>query len=65
MTSTSQFANTFSILASKLRTMKNLSTVSWDLTIFSLDSIRVTISKECEVSESGILVIVRSLWCFE
>ena len=65
MTSISQFANTFSLLASKLRTMKNLSTISWDVTIFSLDSIRVTISKECEVSESGILVIVRSLWCFE
>ena len=65
MTSISQFANTFSLLASKLRTMKNLSTISWDVTIFSLDSIRVTISKECEVSESGILVIIRSLWCFE
>lgn len=61
MTSISQFANTFSLLASKLRTMKNLSTISWDVTIFSLDSIRVTISKECEVSESGILVIIRSL----
>ena len=61
MTSISQFANTFSLLASKLRTMKNLSTISWDVTIFSLDSIRVTISKEREVSESGILVIIMSL----